>query len=95
MQQHVENVSQGENYILLCRYKINSTKELLHVSILNIFAFIPFYPDLSEALEKERRVNEELRNALDNDYDDTDKTDDRQVNIVKELKMSLTAVQVS
>lgn len=46
-------------------------------------------------MEKERRVNEELRNALDNDYDETDKTDDRQVNVVKELKMSLTVVQVS
>jgi hypothetical protein len=39
-------------------------------------------------------VNEELRNALDNDYEETEKTDDRQTNVVKELQVSLTAVQV-
>ena len=51
--------------------------------------------ELSQTLEKERRVNEELRNALDNDYEENDKTDDRQLSVVKELKMSLTAVQVT
>ena len=62
--------------------------------VLNFFYGIYFYLELSEALENERRVNEELRNALDNDYEETDKTDDRQTYIVKELQISLTAVQV-
>lgn len=51
--------------------------------------------ELSKALENERRVNEDLRNALDNDYEETDKADDTQRNVVKELQISLTAVQVT
>lgn len=66
-----------------------------HLNSQNILTFILIiYLELSEALENERRVNEELRNALDNDYEETDKTDDRQTNVVNELQMSLTAVQV-
>lgn len=53
------------------------------------------YLELSEALGNERKVNEELRNALDNDYDETEKPDEGQINVVKELQKSLTAVQVS
>ena len=53
-----------------------------------------FLLELSEALAKERRVNEELRDALDNEYESLNKTDDRQLNVVKELQSSLTAVQV-
>lgn len=59
----------------------------------NIF-FRKYFLELRQALDKERRVNEELRNALDSEYESIDKSDERQLNIVKELQTSLTAVQV-
>ncbi|XP_046846302.1 A-kinase anchor protein 9-like [Xenia sp. Carnegie-2017] len=48
---------------------------------------------LSNALENERKVNENLHFALDNNHENNTKSKDLQNNMVKELQMSLTAVQ--
>lgn len=51
--------------------------------------------ELSNALENERKVNENLHFALDNNHENSTKSKDLQNNMVKELQMSLTAVQVN